>query len=409
MATLKYWLWLTNLKGLSPVAAFRLLEFFGTPEGAYFADPAEYELLCDIPRSALEALRDKSLEQTEYILADCDRLGVDILTIQDARYPERLRQLFDPPAVLYIKGKLPPIDEEVAIAVVGAREATPYGLDMAGRLGLQLAGQGATVVSGIARGVDTAALRGALKAGGQVVSVLGNGVDRIYPASNRELYEDVAVAGALVSEYPPGTEPSPRHFPVRNRIISGMALGVVVVEGSQTSGSLITARLSLDQNRDVFAVPGNADAPMSRGPNFLIRQGEAKLVTCGWDVLEEYTDIYPGKIRREGTLLSEIESERLAPAHVQRPVLQEESEKTVDNEPKRTYIDMTEGGAEFTEDERDILVALEGGPLVADDLVEKTQIPARRVFSALTMLQLRGLVEEGPGKRFQTLAIFKAQ
>lgn len=410
MATLKYWLWLTSLRNLSPSSAFCLLEHFGTPEGAYFADPAEYALVEGLSAAAQNALRDKSLDRAEAVLGECDRLGVHILTLQDARYPDRLRQLPDPPAILYVKGRLLSFDEEAAVAVVGARAATPYGLKIAGRLGLDLARQGGLVVSGIARGVDTAALRGALRGGGSVVSVLGNGVDVFYPAENRELYQDVAAVGALISEYPPGTEANRRNFPVRNRIISGLSLGVVVVEGTQTSGSLITARLALDQNRDVFAVPGNVDAPMSRGPNQLIRRGEAKLIHCGWDVLEEYAARYPHKIRRASPLQGGEEEQRLCGAlngagnHPD-----DNGEKVVDKEAGKTYIDLKDCGPEFTDDERDVLHTLAERALGADDIIEETQIPARRVLSALTMLQVRGLVEEGPGKQFRALAILRAE
>ena len=417
MSTLRYWIWLTNLRSLSHQAAFHLLEHFGTPEGAYFADPAEYALIDGLSAPAQAALRDKSMDRAEIILAECDRLGIRILTLQDAEYPERLRQLTDPPPILYVKGKVFPFDEEPVIGVVGTRDATPYGLRMAGKLGLELARQGGLVVSGIARGVDSAALHGALRGGGSVVSVLGNGTDVIYPAQNRDLYADVAAAGALISEYPPGTEPNGRNFPIRNRIISGLSLGVVVVEGPETSGALITARLALDQNRDAFAVPGNADAPMSRGPNLLIRRGEAKLVTNGWDVLEDYAARYPGRIRHMPPLPAQAEEQRLASTAADAGVKEEADEdifihahkKEVDKASDRTYIDLKDHGGEFTDDERDILFAIGGRAMVADDIIETTQIPAKRVFSALTMLQVRGLVEENPGRQFKALVLLKAE
>lgn len=402
MATLRYWLWLTNLHSLPPSAAFRLLDHFGTPEAAYYADPAEYELVEGLPFTARSALRDKSMDRAEDILARCDELGVHILTLQDAQYPERLRQLPDPPAVLYVKGKLFPFDEEVAVGVVGARKATPYGIRTADRLGRELTQQGAMVVSGIARGIDSAALRGALRAGGAAVSVLGNGVDICYPQENAELYADIAAVGALVSEYPPGTQPNGRHFPVRNRIISGLSLGVVVVEGTETSGSLITARLALDQNRDVFAIPGNIDAPASRGPNLLIARGEASLISGAWDVLRDYAPGYPHRIRQIYGLFPE--ADRQGTEVVTRPEDLDGSKKMVDNTPNRTYIDLQDDGGKLTDDERDILLALGERAMVADDLIEATGIPARRVLSALTMLQVQGYVDEEPGKQFRALA-----
>lgn len=410
MGALKYWLWLTELGKMPGVRVFSLLEHFGSPESAYFADDEEYDQLMGFPQSLKNSLRVKSLERADKILSDCEGLGVRILTIQDAEYPERLRQISDPPCVLFVKGKLPVIDDEAAIAIVGARAATPYGEVTAGRLGLELARQGALVVSGIARGVDSAAIRGALKGGGKVISVLGNGADVIYPRENRKLYEDVAQAGALISEYPPGTEPNGSYFPVRNRIISGLSLGVVVVEGDDRSGSLITARLALDQNRDVFAVPGNWDAPMSRGPNSLIRKGEAKLILNDWDILGEYRDLYPHRIRPKMPLPEPIRQERIgaqeenrkipSPPGIKKPSVSEQ-------EKDRMEISLSEKSEEFTDDEKALLLVLEGKILTADDLIEKTEIPARRILSALTMLQVRGMVAEEPGKRFRTPVVLK--
>lgn len=409
MAALPYWLWLTNRKFISTGTAFRLLEQFGSPEAVYFADPAEYELVEGISSGACEELRNKSLDVAERILGECDRMGVTVLTLQDAQYPERLRQLPDPPAVLYVKGKLFHFDDEVAVGVVGSRKATPYGIKVAGQLGLELTRQGALVVSGIARGVDSAAVRGALQAGGGPVSVLGNGVDVYYPETNRELYEDVAAAGALISEYPPGTRPNGRFFPVRNRIISGLSLGVTVVEGTETSGSLITARLALDQNRDVFAVPGNIDAPESRGPNLLIAKGEAYLIRNAWDILQEYAPRYPNILNFLPKLPPETERQKTELTWILEKNSREESKKVVDKESGRTYIDLKDDDPELTEDERDILLALNHRDMTGDDLTETAQIPVRRVLSALTMLQVRGMVEERPDRKFRSLIKLKAE
>ncbi|MEG2097164.1 MAG: DNA-processing protein DprA [Pseudoflavonifractor sp.] len=399
MATLKYWLWLTGRRGLRGGDAFRVLEQFGTPEAAYFADPAEYEESGLNPR-ACAALQEKNLDEADRILADCDRLGIRVLTIQDAEYPERLANIYDPPCVLYVKGKVFAFDEEVAIGVVGSREPSEYGKRMAGKLGGELARSGALVVSGIAQGLDTAALRGALAAGGPAVSVLGGGIDVIYPRENTYLYQDIAAVGALISEYPPGTENEGWHFPVRNRILSGLSVGVVAVEAAARSGTLITARLALDQSREVFAFPGPADAPMSRGTNLLINRGEAKLVTCGWDLLCEYVDRFPGKLTRPKGLVEEP-PEPMQDTKKAKPE-PEPAEKPVDKAEKRAYITLQACQAEFTDDERDILLALAKGPLRSDDLVEAVQIPARRVLSALTMLQVRGHVKELSGKRFES-------
>ena len=408
MAALKYWIWLTTRRGVTPLQTFRLLDRFGTPEAVFFADREEYRL-CGLTEWQQRALLDKSLDGAERILGACDRLGIRILTIQDAEYPERLRQIANPPCVLYVKGRLFPFDELVTVGVVGTRRPTEYGKIMAGRLGLELARGGALVVSGIARGLDAAALRGALKGGGSVVSVLGGGIDVVYPAENRWLYEDVAAAGALISEYPPGTENKGEHFPVRNRIISGLCLGVAAVEAEEHSGTLITMRLALDQGRDAFAVPGNADAPMSRGTNLLIQRGEAKLVLSGWDILCEYEQLLPGRVSRPAPLPAGEEAARLETPEALREPEQRETvtAETVDNPENMAYITLEDGV--LTDDERDILLALEGHGLRTDDLVELTQIPARRVSSALTMLQIHGYVVEKAGRRFESTVVLKRE
>ena len=393
MSTLKYWIWLTTRPGLSHTAAARVLEYFGSPEAAYFADPAEYEL-AQLTPGHQSVLRDKSLAQAEDILASCDRLGLRVLTLQDADYPERLRQIPAPPGVLYLRGRWFSFDEEVAIGVVGTRRPTPYGVEMAGTLGLELAQGGALVVSGIAQGLDSAALKGALQGGGGVVSVLGCGVDVVYPAENRWLYEDVAAAGALVSEFPPGSPPEGWHFPVRNRIISGLSLGVAAVEAAERSGTLITARLALEQNRDVFALPGPANAPMSMGTNGLIQRGEAKLILSAQDILCEYQGVYPGRLRPAGA------PGGAHPIQAQRDRPEAARQKEVDKVPKRAYISQKDYDELLTDDERALLSALEGQCLYPDELAERTQLPAHRILSALTMLQVQGYVTEAAGKRF---------
>lgn len=404
MSALKYWIWLTTRRGLPSEGVSRLAQAFGGPEAVYFANPEEYAL-AGLSHTLRESLADKSLTGVERILGRCQQLGLRVVTLQDAAYPERLRQIPDPPGVLYIRGRWFALDEEVSIGVVGSRRPTPYGMEMAGSLGLDLARSGALVVSGIAQGLDSAALRGALKGGGAVISVLACGVDVVYPEESRWLYEDVAAAGALVSEYPPGTKTEPWRFPVRNRIISGLSLGVVAVEASVRSGTLITARLALEQNRDVFAFPGPANAPMSMGTNRLIQRGEAKLILSARDVLSEYEGVYPGRLRRAGTLSPQAQQERLGTPRGERE--QGKSQETVDKRREKAYISLKDYTKEFTDDERDILLALEGRALHPDELVERTQIPARRVLGALTMLQIKGYVAEGAGRRFESAVILE--
>lgn len=403
MATLKYWLWLTTRRGVSNVGAFGLLDHFGTPEAVYFADPAEYDLVPEMSRGAKTSLLDKSMEEPERILAECDRLGIHITTVADAGYPDRLRSIYDPPAVLYWKGRELRFDDEVAIGLIGTRTPTAYGIDQAGKLGRELASQGAVVVSGLAAGLDTEGIKGALRGGGRVAAVLGNGIDVIYPHQNRYLYEDVMAAGVLVSEYPPGTRPMPSNFPSRNRIISGLSVGIIVVEGGLGSGTRITADHALEQNRDVFAVPGPVDAPKSVTPNQLIRDSAAKLITSASDVLVEYEGVYPHKIKLKPQQRWEPPA---TPAEdlPQRPPKPREpaaEKKVVDKEREIPYIHWKKLTPALTDDQRDILLALRDKPLVQEEIIEVTQIPARRASSAITMLQLSGFVTETAGKRFE--------
>ena len=406
MSALKYWIWLASRRGLGPAGALTVLDYFVTPERAYYAGREEYEVLPLLP-SQRRSLADKSLDQAERILGDCDRLGLRIMTFQDADYPQRLRALADPPMVLYIRGRVFRFDEEAAIGVVGARDPTPYGEKWAERFGLELASGGALVVSGIAKGLDTCAIKGALKAGGPVVSVLGGGVDVPYPPQNRYLHEDVAAAGALISEYPPGTENVGSHFPQRNRILSGLCLGVLAVECRPFGGTMSSAQCALDQDRDLFAVPGALDAPMSEGTNLLIQRG-AKLVTCGRDILEEYWDRFPEKLKGSAPLTPEAARERLEDLDRRR----EEPPAAVPEAgpaeapapaPARELVPRGEQKTRFTDDQIAVLAAMEDKVRSADQLVDLTQIPTKRVLSALTMLLVQGAVEEHPGKRFSAL------
>lgn len=386
MSALKYWLWLTELPGLTNQTRLALLRHFPTPEDVYYADPEEVLLTEDITREQAKLLEDKDCSGADRILADCQQLDLDLLTIQDAGYPNRLRNIYDPPCLLYVRGRLPAFDDEASIAVVGTRDCTPYGVSCAEKLGYGLAAGGAVVVSGLARGVDSAALRGALRAGGTVTAVLGNGLDVVYPPENQYLYEDVAAAGALISEYPPGTPPEAKHFPVRNRIMSGLCLGTLVVEAPARSGALITAGTALEQGRDVFAVPGPIDAPASVGCNRLIRDG-AGLVSDAWDILGEYEPRFPDKLRREGA--------RETPA-----VLGYQARQKTEPKPVPPSVSLSHNDYSLTDDQICLLRALTEEPMLVDDLIELTDIPTRRVLSALTVLEIEHLVTQHSGKRY---------
>ena len=386
MSALKYWLWLTELPGLTNQTRLALLRHFPTPEDVYYADPEEVLLTEGITREQAKLLEDKDCSGADRILADCQQLDLDLLTIQDAGYPNRLRNIYDPPCLLYVRGRLPAFDDEASIAVVGTRDCTPYGVSCAEKLGYGLAAGGAVVVSGLARGVDSAALRGALRAGGTVTAVLGNGLDVVYPPENQYLYEDVAAAGALISEYPPGTPPEAKHFPVRNRIMSGLCLGTLVVEAPARSGALITAGTALEQGRDVFAVPGPIDAPASVGCNRLIRDG-AGLVSDAWDILGEYEPRFPDKLRREGA--------RETPA-----VLGYQARQNTEPKPVPPSVSLSHNDYSLTDDQICLLRALTEEPMLVDDLIELTDIPTRRVLSALTVLEIEHLVTQHSGKRY---------
>ena len=388
MAALKYWVWLTTLPGLGQRTKLQLLEHFASPEEIYFAPEEELLLAEGVTKTQCALLADKSLDRAEKVLEDCAKDGQFLLTMDDAAYPARLRNIYDPPLLLYGKGSLPLFDEEVAVTVVGTRSCTPYGVKAASELGYELAKQGALLVSGMAKGIDGEALRGALRAGGFTAAVLGGGADVVYPAANRRLYEDIAATGVILSEYPPGTEPRGEHFPVRNRLLSALSVATLVVEAPERSGALITAATALEQGREVFAVPGPSDAPMSRGCNGLIREG-AGLVCEAWDVLSFYESRYPHKLRLLRAKLPPLpkgapETESGEPA---KPV--EEAPPA----PALPVLDISQDPGGLTDDQIAVLSVLHTDiPTLTDDAAILADLPVRRVLSALTVLEIDGYV-----------------
>lgn len=382
---LKYWVWLSELKGLRNQTRLALLRRFGDPESIFYADADELLLTDGVERSQLKLLENHDLAPADRILADCQRLDIRLLTLSDAAYPGRLKNIYDPHALLYCKGRLPLLDDLLCVAVVGTRDCTPYGVACAEKLGFGLASGGAAVVSGLAKGIDAAAIRGALRAGGVTVGVVGNGLDVYYPYESRYLYEDVASAGILLSEYPPGTEPASGHFPVRNRIISGLSLAALVVEAPEKSGALITAATALEQGRDVFAVPGPIDAPASVGCNCLIRDG-AGLVSDASDILREY----------EGRFVLNLKESREQPE-----TLGYQARMAPEPKPVAPTLSLRHSDAELTDDQIAVLKALsDTEPMQVDDLTELVEIPTRRVLSALTVLEIDQYVAQHPGKRY---------
>ncbi len=291
------WIALSLIPGLGARGASQLVRALGSPSAVFSASTAELfaQGLC---RDAALGMRlPHILPEAEEILKKCDRKRIGVLSLDSADYPRLLKEIHDPPVVLYWQGSLEALAQP-GVAIVGTRRPTAYGLHAAQKIASELAARSLAIFSGLARGIDTAAHLGTLKAGGRTAAVLGSGVDVIYPRENLKNSQAILErGGTLVSEYPPETFPAPQNFPVRNRIISGLALGVVVVEASEYSGSLITARMALDQNRELFAVPGNISSETSSGPNRLIQQG-AKLLQSWEDVVEEL----PFEVRRSALL-----------------------------------------------------------------------------------------------------------
>jgi DNA processing protein len=403
---LKYWLWLTTRKRLGNRGALAVLRHFASPEEAFFASEESLGHIDGLTDPS--PLLDKDLTEAERILGSCYRLGIRILTMQDAAYPERLRNIDDPPVLLYCRGTVPAFDTEPVLGIVGTRQASAYGLVQAKQLGYQIGRMGGIVVSGAAAGIDTLSLKGALTAGRPVVGVLGCGIDVVYPANNRGLYEDIAQYGCLMSEYPPGTPPLGEHFPVRNRIISGLSLGIVVIEAPKKSGALITARCALEQGRDVFAVPGNVGVESCEGNIQLLKEG-AIVVEDGWDVMKEYVRLFPELAKREPTRFTMTlsrddlpDSEKISAGKGTEPgqTPGNTDKKDVDKPETRAYIDVQEILNTLSPDERAIVLLLQDKPMQLDDVIDACQLPAGRVLASVTLLEMKGYVKRLPGKRF---------
>lgn len=405
---LTYWIWLATRRDLGDHKKCKLLERYHTPERIYRLTEEELRQFPDMTRSGAESLLDRDLRICEKILRQCAEKKIGILTIQDAAYPRRLKNIYDPPVVLYYKGSIPVLDSVPVIGVVGTRKASTYGLNTANRLGMQLAECGAAVVSGAASGIDAMAMQGALSAGGTVIAVLGCGPDRIYPMENRALYADTERFGCLLSEFPPETRPFPSNFPKRNRIISGLSDGVLVVEAPERSGALITARQALEQGRDVFTVPGNIDNPAGKGSNGLLKDG-AIPVESGRDVVEEYAGLFPDKLpggrprilswagdHREKPVQKAAQKPRKPAPDSSKPAQPEK--KGIDNRASGPYIDLNKIKSSLTPDETVLVDQLAGGQKLVDDLIADSGLPAGQVLASLTLLEVKGIVRRLPGR-----------
>lgn len=378
---IEYWIWLSQCRKVGPRSAMQLLEAFGTPEEIYFADRAQLVQSGCVTPSMLPSLLDKDLLPAKKILSACFEQQISIVTLHEAGYPSRLRTVFDAPIVLYYRGVIPNLDERPVIGIVGARNASAYGVSVAEQMGYSLEKGGCTVVSGMAKGIDGAAMRGALKADNRVIAVLGCGVERIYPRENKDIYQELLSRGCIISEYPPGTAPLSENFPPRNRIISGLSDGILLVEAADKSGSLITVERALEQNRDVFAVPGNIGLVCCEGSNRILKNG-AELVQTPADILEVYRCRYPDVLERvEDTPLPK-------------------TEETVDIDNSNHYIDLNELKEELSEDAITLLRTLSDGELRMDDLIELSQLSASRVLGLTTLLEVKGYIRRMAGSRF---------
>lgn len=413
-----HWIWLATRSGISDRGRMTLLQHFPDAEDIFFAASDAYGAVEGISEDAVASLQDKNLTAAEQILETCARKGIHILCWPDAAYPSRLKNIADPPVVLYYKGTLLDFEGLPLIGVVGTRKASAYGLTVAKRMGYQIGSCGGIVVSGMAFGIDGMAMRGALSANAPVVGVLGCGADVVYPISNRSLFADVERNGCILTEFAPGTPPAKWNFPRRNRIISGLGCGVLVVEAPEKSGALITARQAADQGRDVFVVPGNIDVTSCAGSNALLRDG-AIAVSSGWDVVSEYESLYPGKLRRQGNKSSQLAypDEVLAAAEEEKEPLKvaqkgkiprkfgdhsdKNKKKEIDNPAPGPYSDPKVTLPELTQQEQTIVSLLQQGITLVDDLMAKAELNAGAILATLTMLEIKGVIKRLPGKRVE--------
>ena len=371
-----HWLALRMSAGLGTRKAGRLVEIFRTPQAIFRASRSELEAAGLSPAVAQSVASGCAFEEAAEQHEKIAKLGVVLIPITDPRYPARLREIFDPSPLLYARGRVELLGN-LMLGVVGTRRPTPYGTQVATRLSKDLCEAGLTIASGMARGIDTAAHRAVLEAGGDTIAVFGCGVDEVYPAENRKLAETIAEKGLVISEFPMGAPPYPQNFPVRNRIISGMSAGVLVVEGGEYSGSAITAKLASEQNRDMFAVPGNVTSKMSWGPNLLIKQG-AKLVQEWNDVVTEL----------------KAEDRRRLVDQCRNKLNQKEN---VTDESKPLLL-----ASEVNSNARVILKALaHDTPVGLDALIEAIEgLDTSDIIAGLFELELGGLVRQLPGKSY---------
>ena len=393
---LAHWIWLALLRGMNSRQKLELLEHFHGPEELYFADRYALKGMITEPE-LLEQLLNKDLSKANDLMRVCTEKGIGIIAFCDSAYPALLRNIDDPPLVLYYKGKIPAWELQPVIGVVGTRSASAYGLRTATTMGAQIAACGGIVVSGGARGIDTNALRGALAQEQITVSVQAGGLDHLYPKENTQLFSRILHNGCILSEYPPGTGYFKGNFLRRNRIISGISDAVLVVEAPMVSGALSTARWASGQGREVFAVPGNVDVDSAKGSNAII--GDiAKAAVDGWSVMREFVDHYPNAVKKAEPKYG-VQRPQLP---VISPSVKEEPKPvadkiTVDKRKECPYSVIEKDFSGFSDTEQIILKALTDAPTPVDQLLENLPISSGEALSVLTKLSLKGVVKYHPG------------
>lgn len=388
---LVHWIWFSCLQDLNGRQKLALIQRFRTPEDIYQLDRRVLGSL-ELTSKAAMSILDKDLTKAQWILKTCAEKGIGILAFTDSTYPDRLRSIDDPPMVLYYRGHIPALELHPVIGIVGTRKASPYGLRAAAAMGSQIGACGGIVASGGAFGIDSMALQGALDAGQQTVVVQAGGLDALYPKSNEKLFARVLENGCILSEYPPG-EPAYRgNFLRRNRIISGISNGVLVVEAPKVSGALNTARWASEQGRDVFAVPGNIDVESCVGSNALI--GDiAQAALNGWAVMKEYEVLYPATVRQ--AQVPEIKTE--IPA--ENPPPQAKADKiTVDKRTDSPYSVKEKSLLQLSEQEQAVVAVLSTEPMAADQVIDRLGWTPAAVMTVLTKLSVKGVVKTHPGK-----------
>ncbi|MBI5633013.1 MAG: DNA-protecting protein DprA [Nitrospirae bacterium] len=358
MSDLRYWIGLSLVPDIGPITAKQLIAHAGAPEYVFRMDMHDLLAIHGMARTRAENIRTFSLwDEVDKQVASLEKRGLSAVCYGDADYPAALKEIPDAPVVLYMKGTYQP-EDRYGIAVVGSRKYSPYGEAVTQKISGELASAGLTVISGMARGIDTFAHRSALTSGGRTIAVLGSGLDVLYPAENKGLMEKIAASGCVMTEFPLGTEPNRENFPRRNRLISGLSMGVLVIEAAEGSGSLITASIALEQNREVFAVPGNITSGNSAGTNMLIRQG-ARMVTRADDIIEELAPVLKGFIRGE-----------------------------------------TRREVELSSEEKGFCACMTREPRHIDLISRELRLPVHKILDILLSLELKGVVRQSDGKRF---------